>query len=118
MGAPAQNPNDGTQLGTSEVIADEYIDPTEQAVRVEPLLPVTAYKLPRSKIAVGPYGVDGGDAAPFNALPVESRQERLIGELVALRGRDTEAMTLMKFQAEQITYADARGSHFSHRGQR
>ncbi len=118
MGAPAQNPNDGTQLGTSEVIADEYIDPTEQAVRVEPLLPVTAYKLPRSKIAVGPYGVDGGDAAPFNALPVESRQERLIHEYLAMSTRDQQCISLTKFAAETISYVDARGSHFSHRGHR
>ena len=98
------NPNDGTQLGTSEVIADEYIDPTEQAVRLEPLVPVTGYKLPRSKIAVGPYGVDGGDAAPFNALPVESRQERLIQEQLSVSARDAQCISLQKFAAETVSF--------------
>ena len=60
---PPANPNDGTTLGTAEVISDEYVDPGTVNARIEPLLPPGAYKLPRSKIAVGRYGVDGGDAA-------------------------------------------------------
>ena len=115
---PPSNPNDGTTLGTAEVIADEYVDPTMQAVRLEPLLPVTAYKLPRSKIAVGSYGVDAGDASITNPLPVESIQERQLHELDGLRHRDQVASSFGKLQAETITLADARGSHFSTRGQR
>ena len=50
------NPKDGTQLGTADVIATEYISPNTDGVRVNPNLPGTGYAIPRSKIAVGDYG--------------------------------------------------------------
>ena len=118
MGAPVQNPNDGTQLGTSEVIADEYIDPTMQEVRAEPLLPVTPYKLPRSKIAVGPYGTDGGDAAPDRPLYVEGVQQRRIDELRSLREKTQMMANLQRFAEELVPLADGRGHDMSTRGVR
>ena len=118
MGAPVQNPNDGTQLGTSEVISDEYIDPTEQSVRREPLLPVTGYKLPRSKIAVGPYGQDWGDAVADQPLQTESRAERQALEIASLRERMWAQQSLQIGYAERLYSADARGHDISTRGVR
>ncbi len=111
------NPNDGTVLGTGEIISDEYVDPTT-GTRRDPNLPVIGYKLPRSKIAVGPYGQDGGDATPDNALPVESRAERLYLEHQALRERERSAQLVQRQQTERLPLVDARGSHLDTRGQR
>ena len=118
MGAPVQNPNDGTQLGTSEVISDEYIDPTMQSVRREPLLPVTGYKLPRSKIAVGAYGEDCGDATPDQPLATESRLERQMAELATIRQRDAVVMQMARYSTEYVSLIDARGRHIDSRGAR
>jgi hypothetical protein len=118
VSAPTQNPNDGTQLGTSEVIADEYIDPTMQEVRQEPLLPVTGYKLPRSKIAVGQYGIDGGDAAPDRPLYTESVQQRRLDETRGLRERTLTMVGLQMLSSETIPLMDARGYDISTRGVR
>jgi hypothetical protein len=118
MGAPAQNPNDGTTLGTAEIISDEYIDPTEQAVRGEPLLPVTGYKLPRSKIAVGQYGIDMGDATADQPLHTESRLERQMAEIATIRQRDTYVMQMQHYSTEYVSLIDARGRHIDSRGVR
>ena len=118
MGAPVQNPNDGTTLGTSEVISDEYVDPGEQQVRVDPLLPVTGYKLPRSKIAVGHYGIDGGDATFDTPLATESRAERQLQELSRFKQRDSLATQLSRYSAETVSLFDARGRHVDNRGVR
>ena len=112
------NPNDGTTLGTAEVIADEYIDPNRGGVRIEPNLPQTAYKLPRSKIAVGAYGTDGGDATAETPLQVESRAARQSGELDALRSRQQGMQLQSKFAGEIVSLIDSRGEHMTSRGQR
>jgi hypothetical protein len=109
------NPNDGTQLGTSEIISDEYIDPV-LGCRVNNNLPATAYKAPRSKIAIGPYGQDWGDAMPDTPLYVESRNERLLVELAGMRDRGIAMQP--KFSAETTPRVDARGHEFTTRGVR
>lgn len=111
------NPNDGTTLGTAEVIADEYIDPTTGG-RINPNLPPTGYKLPRSKIAIGPYGQDGGDASPDQPLPTESRAERLLIEVQALRDRDTANQYIARRAGETVSLSDSRGHDLSTRGVR
>lgn len=117
MGAPVQNPNDGTQLGTSEVIADEYIDPV-LGCRVVSALPAAAYKMPRSKIAVGTYGQDWGDAAVETPLHVESTQERWLVERVALMQQAAAMQGQVRYSQETVSLCDARGSFMSNRGVR
>lgn len=111
------NPNDGTQLGTGEVISDEYVDPSV-GVRRDPNLPPAAYKLARSKIAVGPYGQDQGDATPDVPLPVESRAERWALELASLRDRERAVEQLSRSSADRYALCDARGQHLDTRGSR
>lgn len=117
MGAPVQNPNDGTVLGTAEVIADEYIDPI-LGCRVITALPPTAYKLPRSKIAVGQYGQDWGDASVETPLHTESTQERWYAERQYLMNQAVGMVELKTYQQETVTLCDARGSFMSNRGVR
>ena len=111
------NPNDGTQLGTGEVITDEYIDPM-LGCRVVNALPPTPYKMPRSKIAVGPYGQDWGDASDDNPLPVESRGERLILEMQAIRDREATFRAMQRYASESAALIDSRGHAISNRGVR
>jgi hypothetical protein len=117
VGAPVQNPNDGTALGTSEVIADEYIDPI-LGCRVVNALPPTPYKLPRSKIAVGQYGQDWGDAAVETPLHTESTVERWYAEKQFLLNQATGMSVLKSYQQETVTLCDARGSFMANRGVR
>ena len=111
------NPNDGTILGTAEVISDEYIDPMT-GCRRDINLPGTAYKAPRSKIAVGPYGQDWGDATPDQPLPVESKVERRFLEEATLRDREILLAQYMKSNSETRSTSDARGQHLTTRGVR
>ncbi|CAB4188169.1 hypothetical protein UFOVP1165_62 [uncultured Caudovirales phage] len=79
------NANDNTQLGTGEQISNEAIPVT--GVKLDPNLPVAVqYKVPRSKIAVGPYGQDWGDADYDYPLPTESQKERWAAELIYMQG--------------------------------
>lgn len=119
MPAPVQqqNPNDGTQLGTGEIISDETADPS-LGCRLDPNLPQAQYKIPRSKIAVGVYGQDGGDATPDRPLATESKQERLMLEQTALRERVMGLQGMQRYAAETISLADARGNEFTTRGVR
>ena len=112
------NANDNTQLGTAEVISDEYIDPTAQVVRRDPNLPQTAYKVPRSKIAVGPYGQDHGDASDNLPLPVSDARAQRIEECERLRDRESAMTTFLQAHDERVSLCDNRGAHLSHRGQR
>ncbi len=111
------NPNDGTVLGTSEVISDEYIDPV-LGCRVINVLPPTGYKLPRSKIAVGPYGQDWGDATADMPLQVESRAERRALEIADIRSRELGWATFQRSTVERDPLIDARGHAHSTRGVR
>ena len=111
------NPQDGTQLGTGEVISDEFVD-ANAGVRRDAQLPATPYKVPRSKIAVGPYGQDWGDASTDQPLAVESRQERQFMELQAVRERSHASLLLQKYAAETVSFVDARGHAMSTRGVR
>jgi hypothetical protein len=111
------NPNDGTNVGTGEVISDEYVDPST-GQRRDSNLPPTGYKVPRSKIAVGRYGDDLGDATADQALEIHSRSARQFEEILALRGRDQGIDTFMKSSAENTGLADSRGHHIAQRGVR
>lgn len=68
-------------------------------------LPTDDYKLPRSKIIVGPYGRDDGDATHDRPLPVESRAERWAAERAMLQSMEV-----------QPTRAGERGSSVDRRG--
>ena len=108
---------DGTSLGTGEIISNEYIDPA-QGGRTDPDLPPAAYKLPRSKIAVGDFGIDGGDASYSNPLPVDSRGQRQQGEIDDLRNREEQMLNLQRFAYETFSMVDRRGRTFATRGVR
>lgn len=114
------NPNDCTQLATGEVISNEYNDPT-YGIRGDPDLPVIAYKVPRSKIAVGSYGQDMGDADIGRPLYVESFLERRLAEDTALRDIAAQNRSLARYASEanfSTTGGDPRGHSFSTRGVR
>ena len=111
------NPNDGTQLGTSEIISDEYIDPVLGSRR-DPNQQPGPYKLPRSKIAIGPYGQDLGDAANDSPLPVESRAERQALEHQSLVVRYEAAQMMTRYSTETVSLVDSRGHHLTNRGTR
>jgi hypothetical protein len=111
------NPNDGTQLGTGEVISDEYIDVNVGGRRDEDQ-PPTAYKLPRSKIAVGPYGQDWGDATEATPLQVSDAVSRRIAELSHMRDIDEQRQAFQNYAQERCSLADLRGRHISIRGAR
>lgn len=111
------NPNDGTQLGTGEIISDEYIDP-QTGGRRDANLPPTGYKVPRSKLVTGPYGQDGGDASHDNPVPVEARSDRQLQEMMALRDRYDAIGLMVSRTGERLTLADARGHSLTTRGVR
>ena len=113
----AANPNDGTALGTGEVISAEYIDPVLGS-RADNDLPPTAYKLPRSKIAIGSYGQDAGDATADTPLQVESRNARQSDELQSMRERQWSMQQMSRFSGEIVSLIDSRGEHMTSRGQR
>jgi len=118
MPAPAvQNPNDGTALGTNEVISNEAIDPV-QGSRVDPNMPGTQYKLPRSKIAVGAYGQDQGDASQAMPLPMRDYEQLRLAETERLRSTARGHAAFQRYAYEQITMIDARGGDISNRGSR
>lgn len=114
------NPKDNTNLGTGEIVASEAIE-DEAGFRRDPNLPDSSagvYKIPRSKIAVGSYGKDDGDATHDNPLPVESREERRRMELAALRDREESLLAYCQHHEETPEYIDRRGHHISTRGAR
>ncbi len=112
------NPNDGTQVATGEVISNESIELVGGA-KGDPALPTTNYKLPRSKIAVGPYGQDWGDAQVGRPLQVESLIERQTAELEHVRGAFASQQAQSRYSAEAYTTDnDRRGQAFSTRGVR
>jgi hypothetical protein len=117
MAGPVQNPNDGTTLGTSEVISDEAIDPNVGGRR-DPYQQPGLYKAPRSKIAIGPYGQDWGDATQDQPLAVESRAQRQYAEIESLQQRDQVQHELISYGALNVTLSDARGAHLTNRGSR
>lgn len=64
--------------------------------------PTTAYKMPRSKIAVGAFGVDEGDATPDHPLPVgDYAARRLLGRI---------EQTLTQLEARSLGRGSTRGS--------
>ena len=110
-------PQDGTQLGTGEVLSNEFVD-LPGGSRQDPALPPTAYKLPRSKIIVGPYGQDGGDVTMSNPLPAESMQLRRLAELNDLRDREEAMCNLQRYAYDTMPLTDNRGYAFTNRGVR
>jgi hypothetical protein len=116
MGTP--NTSDGTQLGTGEVVSNEAIGLATP--RGDPAMPQTAYKLPRSKIAVGAYGDDVGDAIAARPLYVESYQERRLAEMAQIAAIEASQNDLRRYAAESQRgiHHDARGQSISTRGVR
>lgn len=112
------NPKDNTQLGTADSIATEYISPFSDGNRVNPDLPKAGYSIPRSKIAVGPYGQDWGDANPEQPLHVTDGQLRRRAELDAIRDREEAYAIFQRYAGETVTLADSRGHSMSTRGVR
>lgn len=102
------NPNDGTIVGVSDTIADEYIDATTGGRGIQ-RLPIGAYKLPRSKIAIGQYGVDNGDATQDTPLYVESAAERRLAEFNYIQQHQAYCNALRVYARETITPHDSRG---------
>jgi hypothetical protein len=74
--------------------------------------------LPRSKLAVGGYGADQGDASQDFPLAAESRQARQLAELQTIRERENMGRQLAKLSSETVSLIDARGSAYSTRGTR
>jgi hypothetical protein len=108
------NPNDGTTLEPSRDAGGDTISNEDQPVgtqRGDGILPLTDYKLPRSKIAVGTYDQDLGDAAHWSApLPVESKQERQMIELMQIAQNDQNlGARLTSHQFERSIFTDRRG---------
>lgn len=75
-------------------------------------LPLTDYKVPRSKIVVGDYGVDNGDVGRNNPLYVSTSNERQLLEFQYLQQIDVERYSLMTRGRERV------GSIASERGRR
>ena|ERR1700686_4266831 len=71
--------------------------------RGAPALPLVDYKMPRSKIIVGTYDVDGGDVTFSNPLPVESMRERRQLESVFLKELEIQRRTLMTRSNERVS---------------
>ena len=87
----AANATDGTTMNQGsggDTIATE--DMPVGTPRGDQNLPLTDYKLGRSKIAVGPYDQDLGDATSDRPLPVESRAQRQLAELAFVRQIDQQ----------------------------
>lgn len=74
-------------------------------------LPVTAYKLPRSKIAIGDYDHDNGDATSTNALPIQTFYERRMMEQQMIMDRDRNLQGCQTRGKERIDLCDRRGGH-------
>ena len=114
------NPNsaDNTQLGSGELIANEAVDPN--ASKRFDAAPVVAYKLPRSKIAVGNYGQDEGDARAGFPLHVESVLERREAEVARLVSMQASFKDSTRYAGEvrNIFALDVRGQLIEHRGRR
>lgn len=72
-------------------------------------VPATAYELPRSKIAVGTYGVDAGDASRALPFPVQTFGERQFLELMLLSQLDTARMAQARRGRERIPTLCDRG---------
>ena len=112
------NPKDGTQLGTADVIATEYISPNTDGVRVNPNLPGTGYAIPRSKIAVGDYGQDHGDACQAQPLHVMDAVARRLREIDGIREREENLGCFQRYAGETINLVDTRGHAMTNRGVR
>lgn len=111
------NPNDGTMLGTGEIISDEFIDP-EDGNRREGSLPQGPYKVPRSKLAIGPYGQDWGDADANHPLDTVDRATLHALEVDGIRNRLRALSELEKSANETFTLSDSRGHDMTNRGVR
>lgn len=113
------NPNDGTPLNGGsggDTISDEAFSDNSgvttgasQTPRGLDDLPDTAYKLPRSKIAVGPYDSDGGDAIAVSGLPVQTYYERRCLEDQIIRDIDRNMYAGQTHGKERIGMCDRRG---------
>jgi hypothetical protein len=113
------NPNDNTQLGTGELVSNEAVGVNDS--KGDANLPIVAYKLPRSKIAVGNYGQDGGDATDANPLPVESLLERREAERQMMLSMSMGLDSLRRYSVEYRqgnATLDVRGQLLDTRGKR
>lgn len=112
--------NDGTTVASNaDLVSTEDMTGRPRGTADAPQLGTTAgnYKLGRSKIAVGGYGADQGDASFDSPLPVGMRAERQQLELIRVREMDASLYSLMTRGQERVqSIFGARGS--SDRGQR
>jgi hypothetical protein len=111
------NPNDNTNLGSGEAISNEYIDPAQAGQRRD-IVPNTGYKVPRSKIAIGPYGQDWGDVDYDTPLPTADRHLRRRQEIELLAVCDTGVAVYARNYCERGPQPDLRGRHLDLRGVR
>lgn len=79
------------------------------AARGHGALPLVAYKVPRSKIAVGDVDTDGGDAMAHSPLAVGDYQARRSAEASRLRAQDMSMQKSRSRQGERIATMDRRG---------
>lgn len=109
------NATDGTQLNPFGVAGGDVISTEDMpvgAARLSPNTPLTDYKLPRSKIALGTYDQDSGDVTEQNPMPVKMMYERGLLEYQYLQQADSERYALQTRSRERV------GTIFMDRGRR
>lgn len=102
--------NATTATGGDTIATEELAATASGGARLKDGLPVTAYKVPRSKIAVGSYDEDAGDASPTNPLAVGTLSERRSLETMDVAARDAASATNVRRCFERSSMSDRRGS--------
>jgi hypothetical protein len=105
---------DGTQLNlglAGDLVSDEDMTGLPRGVADVPQLGSgnANYKVERTKVAVGRYGHDDGDAEPDSPLWVGMRRERLVLETEMLARLDANAMSMQRRCYERVGLSDRRG---------
>lgn len=111
--------SDGTQLnlGTTGdlIITEDHADVEGRHISG---LTDDDYKMPRSKIAVGPLGSDQGDADKSNPLYIEDRESRRLAEDMMLAALNAQQVSMCVRSYCKVTLSDRRGGLGSQRGTR
>jgi hypothetical protein len=109
------NTNDNTALNPG--VGGDNISTEDQPAgtqRGDAALPLVDYKMPRSKIAIGPYDLDLGDAGQYLPLPVQTLRERGIMEEQMISARRLALSTLStRSSYERTTSLDSRFNYSS-----
>jgi hypothetical protein len=108
---------DGTQLNVGvagDLVSDEDLTGQPRGTSAVPQLgaPNAGYKVERTKIAIGDYGQDAGDAAAATGLPVRTLFERQALEEIVIR----ETQNGMNALADARGRSGSRGSVLDARG--